>query len=97
MPIQIVYVTAALMAASLFPMPGQFTGFLNVMVFGTFAWGAYRNFEPFGPQTFLAVAYLAFAIAFNPISPVIIPELILKVLTVAGAALLLVTGKRFIR
>lgn len=93
MPILIVYATAAIMIAALFPLPEAYLSILNILAFGTFAWGAYRNFEPFGPMTILAVVYALFAIVFNPISPVILPAMVWKTVDIAGAVLLLVTGR----
>lgn len=97
MPLPIVYITALMMAAALFPLPDAYRSLLNVMVFGTFAWGAYRNFEPLGPATLLAVVYMAFAIVFNPISPVPLPGMVMNIVALSGTILLLATARRIAR
>lgn len=97
MPVPIVYVTALMMVVSLFPLPETYRSLLNVMVFGTFSWGAYRNFEPLGPMTLLAIVYTVFAIVFNPISPVALSDMAMNVAAIAGAVLLLATAKRIAR
>lgn len=97
MPVQIVYATAAMLLIALFPVPESYREILNVIAFGTFGWGAYRNFEPIGPMTALAVVYVIFALLFNPITPVVLPELPTRLLHIGGAALLAVTARRFER
>ncbi|TNJ37171.1 hypothetical protein FGF66_10965 [Chlorobaculum thiosulfatiphilum] len=97
MPVQIVYATAAMLLIALFPVPESYREILNVIAFGTFGWGAYRNFEPIGPMTALAVVYVIFALLFNPITPVVLPELPSILLHIGGAALLAVTARRFER
>lgn len=83
------------MLIALFPVPESYREILNVVAFGTFGWGAYRNFEPIGAMTALAVLYALFALLFNPISPVILPELPARVLHIGGALLLVVSARRF--
>jgi hypothetical protein len=97
MPVFIVYATAVILLIGLFPVPESYREILNVVAFGTFGWGAYRNFEPIGPMTVLAVVYAIIAILFNPISPVILLELPARILHIGGAILLVATARRFTR
>lgn len=94
MPILIVYATAVMMIIALFPVPESYRELLNVMVFGTFGWGAFRNFEPLGPMTAVAVVYVMFALLFNPITPVVLAELPSRVLHIGGAVLLVATARK---
>jgi hypothetical protein len=97
MPIPVVYATAALLAATLFPVPESYREIMYVAAFGTFSWGAWRNFEPFGPTLLLAAAYGLFALLFNPVRPVLLPDPFDKLLHVTGMLLLLLTVKRISR
>jgi hypothetical protein len=94
MPILIVYVTAVMMIVALFPVPDSFRDLLKVLVFGTFGWGAFRNFEPLGPMTLLAIVFTIFAIVFNPVSPVVLPEMASRLLHIGGALLLVAMARR---
>jgi hypothetical protein len=93
MPVQIVYVTAAMMVIALFPLPEAYYNSLNVMVFGTFGWGAYRNLSPGSPTLLLALVYALFAIVYNPLSQVYLPKEAFMALDVAGAVLILITRR----
>jgi hypothetical protein len=95
MPVLIVYITVVMLLIALLPVPESYRELLNVVVFGTFAWGAFRNFEPIGPKTVLAVVYMLFALLFNPLTPVILPELPSRIFHIGGAILLVVTARRF--
>lgn len=94
MPAIVVYATAALLAATLFPVPESYREIMYIVAFGTFGWGAWRNFEPIGPTTLLAAAYALFALLFNPVSPVLFPAPFDKILHIAGVLLLLLSAKR---
>jgi hypothetical protein len=93
MPVQIVYATAAMMFIALFPLPKEYHDFLNVVVFGTFAWGAYRNLSPGSPTLLLALVYAIIAIVFNPISQVNLPKEAWMLLDIVGGVLLLLTRR----
>ncbi|NTV03205.1 MAG: hypothetical protein HGB04_10590 [Chlorobiaceae bacterium] len=93
MPVQIVYVTAALMVAAVFPLPADFVDIIHVVVFGTFAWGAYRNLHPGSPTLLLALAYAVFAVLFNPLSRVTLPDPAWIGVDLAGAILLLISRR----
>ncbi|NTU53517.1 MAG: hypothetical protein HGA97_07435 [Chlorobiaceae bacterium] len=97
MPVMMVYATAAMLFIALFPAPESYREMLNLIAFGTFGWGAYRNFAPFGPMTLLAVVYALFALLFNPISPVLLQPLPTRILCVIGAALLVATARKIAR
>lgn len=96
MPVQMVYVTAALMAASLLPIPVAYLEIIHVVVFGTFGWGAYRHLRPGSPplELSLALAYAVFAILFNPLSQVALPAQAWIGINIAGAILLLVSRRQ---
>jgi hypothetical protein len=93
MPVQIVYVTAVLMIVALFPIPASYLDLINVVVFGTFAWGSYRNLRPGSPTLLLALAYAIFAILFNPLSHVILPQQAWIGLVIVGVILLLLSRR----
>ncbi|NTV66496.1 MAG: hypothetical protein HGB06_02210 [Chlorobaculum sp.] len=97
MPVFIVYATAVILLTGLFPVQESYREVINMIAFGTFGWGAFRNFEPIGPMTALAVVYAVIAILFNPISPVILLELPSRILHIGGAILLVATARRFTR
>ena len=93
MPVQIVYVTAVLMVAALFPIPASYLDIIHVVVFGTFAWGAYRNLRPGSPTLLLALAYALIAVLFNPLSLVNLPQPAWIGLDLAGVVLLLLSRR----
>jgi hypothetical protein len=97
MPVFIVYATAVILLTGLFPVQESYREIMNVIAFGTFGWGAFRNFEPIGPMTALAVVYAVIAILFNPIAPLILLELPSRILHIGGAILLVATARRFTR
>jgi hypothetical protein len=65
MPVQLVYITAALLFLDLFPMPGGYHTILTVMAGGTFAWGTYVNSLKKIPL--LVLVYALFTILYNPV------------------------------
>ncbi|NTU68975.1 MAG: hypothetical protein HGB02_08860 [Chlorobiaceae bacterium] len=93
MPVQMVYATAALLFAALFPLPAGYLEIIHVVVFGTFGWGAYRNLRPGSPTLLLALVYAVFAVLFNPLSHVSLPDPARIGLCIAGAILLVVTRR----
>lgn len=93
MPVQIVYATAAMMFLALIPHPEIYGTYLQMVVFGTFGWGAYRNLSPGSPTLLLALAYALFAIVYNPISQVTLPKEAWIGLDIAGGVLLLATKR----
>ncbi len=44
MPIQVIYITAALLFLAIFPLPTEFYSILKIVVAGTYAWAAYKNY-----------------------------------------------------
>lgn len=89
MPVQVVYITALLLFIAILPLPLEFYGLLRVIVAGTFAWGAYRNF---GKKMFLlAVVYTLFVILFNPIMEINLAKEFWIPIDLAAAVVLLLT------
>jgi hypothetical protein len=87
MPVQVVYITAALLFLAIFPFPSEFYDFLRIIAAGTFAWGAYRNFGK--KLLLLPLAYALFAILFNPVMEInLIKELWIPINLVAAILLL---------
>jgi hypothetical protein len=93
MPVQIVYATAAMMFIAIVPLPELYGTYLNMVVFGTFGWGAYRNLSPGSPMLLLALVYALFAVVYNPISQVNLPREAWMGLNLAGGVLLLATKR----
>jgi hypothetical protein len=93
MPLQVVYVTAVMMFIAIFPLPEIYDTFLRLVVFGTFAWGAYRNLSSGGKLSLLALVYACYAIMFNPIEPVNLTRYVWIALDLSGGVLLLVTKR----
>ena len=89
MPVQVVYITAALLFIALIPLPSDFYSFLKIVAGGTFAWGAYRNFGK--KKILLPVIYSLFAILFNPIMEISLAREFWIPAYLAGAILLLAT------
>lgn len=87
MPVQVVYITAALLFLAVLPLPADYYAFLRIVAAGTFAWGAYRNF---GKKLFLLpLAYTLLAIIFNPVMEINLPkEIAIPIYLLAGALLL---------
>jgi hypothetical protein len=93
MPLQVIYITAAMMFIAILPLPELYDTLLKMVVFGTFAWGAYRNLTLGNFKSFLPWIYLLFALAFNPISPITLPKELWIGLDLVGGILLLATKK----
>ncbi|NTW68909.1 MAG: hypothetical protein HGB23_03560 [Chlorobiaceae bacterium] len=94
MPVQVVYITAALLflGALPLPLPPAFNEFLKMVAFGTFAWGAYTNFGK--TNLLLPLAYSLLAILFNPIMEITLPREYWIGIDLAAAILLLATKRR---
>ena len=89
MPLQVIYITAALLFLAILPMPADFYTLLRIVAAGTFAWGAYRNF---GKKLFLLpLAYTMLAILFNPIMEINLAKEISIPINLLAAVLLLST------
>ena len=89
MPVQIIYITAALLFLAILPMPADFYTLLRIVAAGTFAWGAYRNF---GKRLFLLpLAYTMLAILFNPVMEINLAKEIAIPIDLLAAVLLLST------
>ncbi len=91
MPLQVVYITAALLLVAILPLslPADFYSLLRIVAAGTFAWGAYRNF---GKKLFwLPVAYTMLAILYNPVMEITLAKEIWIALDLVAATLLLST------
>jgi len=91
MPVQVVYITAALLFLGVLPLPPLFFEFLNIVAFGTFGWGAYTNFGKTTPL--LPLPYGVLAILFNPIMEINLPREFWIGIYPAAAILLLATKK----
>jgi len=92
MPVQVLYITAALLFIGMLPLSPEFSEFLKIVAFGTFAWGAYTNFRKGSPL--YPLAYSVLAILFNPIMEINLPREIWTGINPAAAILLLLTKKR---
>ncbi len=68
MPVQAIYITAALLFIAIIPLPSGYYELLRIVASGTFAWGAYQNFSQ--KKLLLPLAYSLFAIVFNPVSEI---------------------------
>ncbi len=89
MPVQVIYITAALLLLAVFPLNDEFYAFLKITAAGTFAWGAYRNFGK--KKVLLPLAYTLFTILFNPVIDIHLAKEIWIVADLAGAILLFST------
>jgi hypothetical protein len=89
MPVQVVYITAALLFIAIFPLPSEFYEFLRIVASGTFAWGAYTNFRK--KKLLLPLAYSLFAIVFNPVSEISLAKELWIPIELLAATLLLAT------
>ncbi len=93
MPVQVIYITAAMLFVAVLPLPDDFYSMLRIVAAGTFAWGAYRNF---GKKLFLLpLAYTMLAIIFNPVMEINLAKVIAIPIDLLAAALLLSTKKHF--
>ena len=94
MPVQIIYITAALLFLAILPMPADFYTLLRIVAAGTFAWGAYRNF---GKRLFLLpLAYTMLAILFNPVMEINLAKEISIPINLVAAVLLLSTKNHIV-
>ncbi|MEI8185238.1 MAG: DUF6804 family protein [Chlorobiaceae bacterium] len=91
MPVQVIYITALFLFIAIFPLPFEFYSFLKIVVAGTFAWGAYKNF---GKKMFLLpLVYTLFALLYNPIMEINMAKEFWMPVDLAGAVILLLTKK----
>ena len=89
MPVQVIYITAAMLFVAVLPLPDDFYSMLRIVAAGTFAWGAYRNF---GKKLFLLpLAYTMLAILYNPVMEINLAKEISIALNLVAATLLLST------
>jgi hypothetical protein len=89
MPVQVIYITAALLLLDIFPLPAVYHSYLTIVAGGTFAWGTYVNFLRKTPLP--AVIYALFAVLYNPIVEIEAARLLWIVADLAAAALLITT------
>jgi hypothetical protein len=89
MPIQVIYITAALLFLAILPLPPEFYPLLKIVAAGTFAWGAYKNF--IAKKLLLPLAYTLFAILFNPIIEINLPKEFWIPIDLIAATILLTT------
>jgi hypothetical protein len=89
MPVQVVYITAALLFVAILPLPAEFYDLLRVVAAGTFAWGAYRNFGK--KLILLPLAYTLFAILFNPVMEINLAKEVWMAIDFVAAILVLST------
>ena len=91
MPVQVIYITAALLFMAILPLPEDFYSLLRIVAAGTFAWGAYKNFEK--KLFLLPLAYAMLAIIFNPVMEINLAKARAIPIDLLAAALLLSTKK----
>ncbi len=91
MPVQAVYITAALLllATLPLPLPADFFELVKIVAAGTFAWGAYQNFQR--KLFLLPLAYTMLAILYNPVMEISLAKEITIALNLLAATLLLST------
>ncbi|TLU87977.1 MAG: hypothetical protein FDX21_03995 [Chlorobium sp.] len=89
MPLQVVYITAILLGIAIIPLPSGFYELLRIVVSGTFAWGAYKNFSQ--KKLLLPLGYAFFVILFNPVSEITLPKELWIPIDLLAATLLLTT------
>ena len=93
MPVQVVYITAALLLLATLPLPTplptDFFDLMNIVAAGTFAWGAYQNF--LRKLFLLPLAYTMLAILYNPVMEINLAREISIALDLVAATLLLST------
>jgi hypothetical protein len=95
MPVQVVYITAALLFVAIFPLPSEFYDLLRVVAAGTFAWGAYRNFGK--KLILLPLTYTLFAILFNPVMEINLAKEVWIAIDLVAAVLVLSTKKHIVQ
>ncbi|MEI7748301.1 MAG: DUF6804 family protein [Chlorobiaceae bacterium] len=89
MPVQVIYITAALLLIAIFPLNDELYSLVKITAAGTFAWGAYRNFGQ--KKVLLPLAYTLFTILFNPVVDIHLAKELWIVADLAGAVLLFST------
>jgi len=89
MPVQVIYITALLLALAIAPLPSEYYELLRIVASGTFAWGAYRNFSQ--KKVLLPVGYSLLALVFNPVTEITLAKELWIALDLLGATLLLLT------
>jgi hypothetical protein len=93
MPVQIIYVTAALLFIDIFPLPADFHALLCVVASGTFAWGCYVNvLKKTLPPAFV---YAIFAVLYNPIKDIELARMLWIAADISAGTLLIATKKYF--
>lgn len=91
MPVQVIYITAALLFLAVLPLPAEFYNLMKIVAFGTFAWGAYTNFGR--KKLLLPLAYGLLAILFNPIAEISLPRVFWTGIDPVAAIFLLATKR----
>ena len=91
MPVQIVIITAVILLFAILPVPESYYALVRVIAFGTFAWGAYTNFTK--PPLYIPLMYALFAVCFNPLFEIDLPEEIRIPAHLAGGVMLLLTRR----
>lgn len=66
MPVQVIYITAALLLFALFPLPYGYYTLLRIVVSGVFGWAAYLSYNK-DSSSFITWAYVIVCILYNPI------------------------------
>jgi len=94
MPIQVIYITAALLFLAIFPLPTEFYSILKIVVAGTYAWAAYKNY--ISKKLLLPFTYTVFAILYNPIIEINLAKEFWIPLDLIAAAILLTTKKHIV-
>ncbi len=91
MPVPIIYITIALLIVAALPLPVEINEILRIVVSGTFAWGAYKNFMQ--KKLLLPLVYSLFVILFNPINEIVLQRELWIGINLMAATLLLITKK----
>ena len=93
MPVQVIYITAALLLLAIIPLPmplpADFFELVKIVAAGTFAWGAYQNFQR--KLFLLPLAYTMLTILYNPVMEINLAKEISIALNLVAATLLLST------
>lgn len=95
MPLQVIYITSALLLLALFPMPYGYYTLLRIVVSGVFGWSAYITYDKDSLSSITWI-YAIICILFNPIIPIELSKGIWMFIDVFVAGLLLLTRKNFI-
>ena len=91
MPVQIVIITAVFLLLTILPVPDSYYSLLRIVAFGTFAWGTYTNLTK--PPLYIPLMYGLFAVYFNPLFEIAMPEQIRIPVHLAGGVILLLTRR----